>query len=81
MNFNYYPLTSCNKGFKQTCRLTIYYSLDRSILGYTWVMWSPCYSVHLDNIEKVQRRALKILSSKCGHMRRLASYCEVLEEF
>lgn len=75
-------VTRCTKGFKQPQSfLTVYYSLVRSILEYACVVWSPCYSVHSNSIESVQRRALRILSYKCGYGRSLVGYSERCVKF
>jgi hypothetical protein len=41
--------------------LYLFNTLIRSILEYGSVIWSPYYSVHIENIERVQRKCLRIL--------------------
>ncbi|CAK1603716.1 unnamed protein product [Parnassius mnemosyne] len=75
-------ITRCTKGFKRPQSfLTVYCSLVRSILEYACVIWSPCYTVHSDSIENVQKRTLRILSYKCEFARNLVSYSELLDKF
>ena len=37
----------------------LYYSFVRSQLEYASVVWSPVYDVHINRLEKIQRRFLK----------------------
>lgn len=61
--------------------LTLYYSLVRSILEYGSAVWSPFYEVHIQTIERVQKRCLKIMTYKFGYGRTLSSYSERLKTF
>ena len=38
---------------------SLYCSLIRSIFEYCSVVWSPCYSVHINRIESLQRKFLR----------------------
>lgn len=42
----------------------LFTSLVRSKLEYGCVVWNPGYAVHVDNLEKIQRRFLKYVSFK-----------------
>ena len=54
------------KDFQDTETLKLlYYSFVRSKLEYGGVVWSPNYNIHIDNLEKVQRKFLKYLCFKC----------------
>lgn len=43
------------------CLILLFNSFIRSILEYASLVWCPIYSVHINNIEIVQRRFLKFL--------------------
>lgn len=45
-----------------SCLTTLYNSLVRSRLDYASVVWSPIYQIHIQRLEQVQRRFLKLLS-------------------
>lgn len=50
------------KDFKDVhSTLYLYNTLIRTTLEYGSVIWSPHYSVHVENIERVQRKCLRIL--------------------
>lgn len=42
----------------------LYYSLVRSKLEYAALVWYPGYQIHINNLENVQRRFLKLLAFK-----------------
>lgn len=44
--------------------ILLYNAYVRSRLEYASIVWEPCYEVHIDHIERVQRRFLKFLSFK-----------------
>ena len=51
--------------WNSNCISVLYNSYVRSILEYGSIIWSPIYDVHIDNLEKIQRRYLKFLAYKC----------------
>lgn len=56
--------------FKQpSSLLTLYNSMVKSRLQYASVIWSPFYAIHIDRLEKVQRRFLKL-----SHFRTYGQY-------
>lgn len=61
--------------------LILYYSLVRSILEYCSSVWSPIYNTHIDRIESVQRRFVRVLSARCGLRRKLPNYNGRLAHF
>ncbi|XP_028163224.1 uncharacterized protein LOC114354852 [Ostrinia furnacalis] len=61
--------------------LYLFNSLVRSILEYCSPVWSPYYNVHIENIERVQRRCLRYISRKNHYGRSLKDYSERLTEF
>lgn len=40
----------------------LFSALVRSVLEYGSICWAPLYNLHIDNLEKVQRKAVKFLS-------------------
>ena len=42
------------------CVLVLYTSLVRSILEYCSIIWAPSYQVHVDRLESVQRKFIKL---------------------
>lgn len=70
------------KPFQRTKSVvTLYTSLCRSILEYCSSIWSPCYSVHRNRIESVQKRFLRHLCSRHGLRRSLPEYGDRLHRF
>ena len=61
--------------------LCLYISLVRSILEYCCPVWSPFYSVHVDSVEKVQKRCLKYIAYRSNIGRSLRDYKERLRKF
>lgn len=61
--------------------LRLFFSLVRSVLEYCCPVWSPYYSVHVNNVERVQKKLLKLLSRKFNYGRSLRSYSERLSKF
>jgi ribonucleases P/MRP protein subunit RPP40 len=53
------------KDFKKaSSTITLFYSLVRSVLEYYCPIWSPYYSVHINGIERAQKRCLWFLTRK-----------------
>ncbi|KAG7309384.1 hypothetical protein JYU34_005343 [Plutella xylostella] len=71
-----------SKHFKKyRSSIYLFQSLVRPILEYGSVIWSPYYVVHIDNIERIQRKFTRFLSYKCKAGRSRSSYEERLEKF
>lgn len=70
------------KGFKKSySQLYLYFALVRSILEYGSPIWSPFYQVHINDIERVQKKCLKVLSYRQHFGRACTSYDERLSKF
>lgn len=49
--------------FRHTSTLRIlYFSYVRSVLDFGSAIWNPCYKVHIDRIEKIQKKFINILN-------------------
>ena len=59
-----------------TMRL-LYCALVRPILEYASVIWTPHYRVHVDSLERVQNKFLRMIAFKMGLERDEYSYTEV----
>ncbi|KAL0871637.1 hypothetical protein ABMA27_004163 [Loxostege sticticalis] len=66
---------------KPRSTLYLFNSLVRSVLEYCSPVWSPFYNVHINNIEKIQKRCLRYLSRKHNFGRSLAGYSQRLSKF
>lgn len=52
-----------SKPFKNTNTLKIlYFSFVRSILDFCSTVWNPCYSVHINRVERIQKKFIKSLN-------------------
>jgi hypothetical protein len=70
------------RGFKKvTTYLTLYYALVRSLLEYNTPIWSPFYNIHIDRIEQIQKRFLRLLCFRFHLYRTLPSYEDKLNKF
>jgi hypothetical protein len=70
------------KDFKKSSSiLFLFFSLVRSILEYCCPIWSPYYEVHIDAIERVQKRCLKYVARKYYFGRSFKGYNERLSKF
>lgn len=70
------------KNFKKPQSLiTLFCSVVRPILEYACPIWSPHYKIYTNNIERVQKRCLKILLYRCNIGRRVLNYEERLHRF
>lgn len=55
------------KDFSDTNTLKLlFYTHVRSILEYASVIWSPCYAVHINRIESIQRKFSKIICRRAS---------------
>jgi Reverse transcriptase (RNA-dependent DNA polymerase)/Endonuclease-reverse transcriptase len=66
------------KEFKDPYTLiTLFNSYVRSKLEYACIIWDPCFKIHSDRIENVQRRFLRFALRNLGwnHNLSLPSYC------
>jgi hypothetical protein len=57
----------------------LYYTLVRSILEYASPIWTPHFQVHVNNIERVQRKFLRFINYKLGIPRSNLDYRFLLE--
>lgn len=62
-------------------KILLFYSLIRSILEYSSVVWRPHYSTHSLRIERLQKRFLRHLAFSVGMAKKLRSYDERLNHF
>ena len=70
------------KEFKNPDSITnLYVGLVRSVLEYACPIWSPYYQIHIDSIEGVQKRFLRVLARRCGLGRTLSAYEQRLSFF
>lgn len=70
------------KQFKRpTSFIYLFCSLIRSVLEYNSVIWSPYYAVHMNRIESVQKRCLKLLSYRFNLNRAYNTYPDLLSKF
>lgn len=88
-----YLVTKCNKllGFisrstkdfkKSTQTLKILYcSLVRSTIEYGSVIWSPFYNIHIDRLERVQKRFLNVVCYRTQLGRQFRPYSIRLQHF
>ncbi|KAL1446041.1 hypothetical protein WDU94_012207 [Cyamophila willieti] len=60
---------------------SLYYTLVRSSLEYSAVIWSPMYNVHIDAFEKVQRVFLRMLSYKSNELENNARADNIMSHF
>jgi len=56
----------------------LYYCFVRSVLEYCSVVWSPCYGVWEEEIERVQKKFLRVVAYPCGYARGEFEYSDVL---
>lgn len=61
-----------------TCVALLFNTLIRPILEYCSLIWSPFYRVHIDRLERVQRRFLNYILFKCRIDKNNYSYSERL---
>ncbi|KAL0859619.1 hypothetical protein ABMA27_010746 [Loxostege sticticalis] len=61
--------------------LSLFLSLVRSILEYCSPIWSPYYNVHIENIEKIQKKCLRYICYKYKFGRTLNNYSDRLSKF
>ena len=70
------------QGFKNPrSTLYLYFSLVRSILEYGSPIWSLNYKVHIDDIERIQRKFLRILCYRIKPGRSCLNYRDRLLKF
>lgn len=63
------------------CLVILYVSLVRSILDYNCIIWAPVYNVHIDRIERVQRKIVKALCYKANIRCDSLNYEQLLQYF
>lgn len=61
--------------------LYLFFSLVRSLLEYATPIWSPYYKVHIDDIERVQKKCLRILAYRLKPGRNNLNYEHRLAQF
>lgn len=52
----------------------LYKTLVRSVLEFNTIIWSPYYRVHIERLEGVQRRFLRVLCYRHGYHRTVRGY-------
>lgn len=71
-----------SRGFESPLTLkTLFCSLIRSSLEYCSTIWSPSYGCHVDYIERVQRRFLRVLAYKMNNNTNNINYKELMNQF
>lgn len=63
-------ITRSSSHFSTDTMKLIYCSLVRSSLEYCSIVWNPYYNVHIENIEKVQKKFLRYITYKLGTYQR-----------
>ncbi|XP_045510151.1 uncharacterized protein LOC123705431 [Colias croceus] len=95
LNFHAHFNNIINNGFKmlgfllRTCKnfrnpltkITLFNALVRSKLEYCSVIWNPKYKIHINNIERIQKRFLWHLAYSCNVAKKIRSYSERLDYF
>jgi hypothetical protein len=75
-------LMRTSKEFKKLqSTLCLFFSLVRSILEYCCPVWSPYYGIHVDSLERVQKRFLYSLHHRHGLGRFVGDYTRMLSKF
>lgn len=59
-----FVMRTCKPFKGLTCIKVVYYAYVRSILEYASPIWSPFYAIHIDKIERIQKKFLKHLNYK-----------------
>lgn len=76
-----FVLRECKNFKKPLVKLIMYNSLVRSHLEYCSVVWSPCYKVNSQRIERLQKRFMYHLAYGCNMAGKLNSYANRLNHF
>lgn len=72
----------CGKAFKKPSTLiNLFNCFVRSKLEYGSVVWTPYHKIHIDRIERVQKRLTKHLAYRCRISSRVRSYKDRLKRF
>lgn len=71
-------ITRSSSHFSTDTMKLIYCSLVRSSLEYCSIVWNPYYNVHIENIEKVQKKFLRYIAYKLGLTRDEYDYRDIL---
>ena len=48
------------------CIIILFVTMVRPIMEYCSVVWTPSYAVHIERIERVQKRFVRALCYRCG---------------
>ena len=59
----------------------VYFAYVRSILEYASPVWSPCYQVYINRLERIQRKFAKHLNFKCKKAEPRGSYVECCRRY
>lgn len=70
------------KPFRQPLSFkVVYYAYVRCILEYSSPIWSPCYFIHINRIERIQKKFLTHLNFKFKYVPRSSTYIQKCQSY